>query len=290
MRETREVTLLVHLSSRRALATATSSTTPSHRSDARRPSIRTAALNMAVMAVATGMVATLALPGTSLRPLANAEPLSAAQASDQRNASATQRLNVLADSTADASRDDFTATTEEELAAARAAAEAEQRRAEAAAAAATAAAAAAARPASRPTATSSTAGTTSAAGTTAPRTATVLPRADLGAIANLALRFQGVPYLLGGRTPAGFDCSGFILYVYAQFGISLPHGVSGQAASGTRISRADARPGDLVIFNDHSHNGIYLGNGTMIDSPRPGKSVQVRTIWTDAYYIVRIGG
>jgi len=58
---------------------------------------------------------------------------------------------------------------------------------------------------------------------------------------------------------------------------------------GTKISRADAVPGDLVVLNDHSHIGIYMGNGAILDAPYPGKTVQARPLWTDAYYIVRIG-
>jgi cell wall-associated NlpC family hydrolase len=63
--------------------------------------------------------------------------------------------------------------------------------------------------------------------------------------------------------------------------------VSGQAARGTKISRADARPGDLVIMS--GHDGIYAGNGNILDAPRPGGVVSVRPIWTENYYIVRIG-
>ena len=98
-----------------------------------------------------------------------------------------------------------------------------------------------------------------------------------------------MPYRYGGDTPAGFDCSGFVQYVYAQFGVALPHSVSGQAAAGTPISLADARPGDLIIFNNMSHSGFYMGGGQILDAPYPGKSISVRPLWTDSYYIVRIG-
>jgi cell wall-associated NlpC family hydrolase len=113
------------------------------------------------------------------------------------------------------------------------------------------------------------------------------PSFSLDAVYSVGLQYLGTPYRYGGSNPSGFDCSGFTQFVYAQFGVSLPHSVSGQAAKGTRISRADARPGDLVIMS--GHNGFYAGNGNIMDSPRPGKVISVRPIWTEDYYIVRIG-
>ncbi len=113
------------------------------------------------------------------------------------------------------------------------------------------------------------------------------PNFDLGQVAAVAQQYVGTPYVYGGSDPSGFDCSGFVMYVYAQFGISLPHSVSGSAAAGTAISRDAALPGDLVILPGHS--GIYLGNGMFIDSPDYGRTIQVRPIYEDDYYIVRIG-
>lgn len=113
------------------------------------------------------------------------------------------------------------------------------------------------------------------------------PNFDLGQVASVALQYQGVPYAYGGADPSGFDCSGLVMFVYAQFGISLPHSVSGIAAMGTPIAREAALPGDIVTMS--GHNGIYLGNGTFIDAPSAGRSVVVRPIYTDDYYIVRIG-
>jgi cell wall-associated NlpC family hydrolase len=113
------------------------------------------------------------------------------------------------------------------------------------------------------------------------------PNFDLNQVAQVALQYQGVPYRFGGATPAGFDCSGLVLFVYAQFGISLPHSVSGTAALGTPIAREAALPGDIVIMPGHS--GIYMGNGTFIDAPDYGQVVQVRPIYDSNYYIVRVG-
>lgn len=98
-----------------------------------------------------------------------------------------------------------------------------------------------------------------------------------GGIVDTALSLVGVPYVYAGSTPAGFDCSGFTMYVYAQHGIALPHSGSAQAAMGSVISEADAQPGDLLIWPGHV--GIWLSPGVMIDSAVPGTTVQIRSIW-----------
>lgn len=113
------------------------------------------------------------------------------------------------------------------------------------------------------------------------------PSFSLDAVVQVAMQYQGVPYVFGGSTPSGFDCSGFVMYVYAQFGIDLPHGVSSAAAVGTEIAWEAALPGDVVVMPGHS--GIYLGNGMMIDAPYEGRVVSVNEIWSDSAYIVRYG-
>jgi cell wall-associated NlpC family hydrolase len=113
------------------------------------------------------------------------------------------------------------------------------------------------------------------------------PSFDLAQVAAVGQKYLGTPYVYGGADPSGFDCSGFIKFVYAQFGIALPHSVSGQAAAGTRIPTADAVPGDIVIMS--GHDGIYMGDGKIMDAPRAGGVVSIRPIWTTSYYIVRIG-
>jgi cell wall-associated NlpC family hydrolase len=115
------------------------------------------------------------------------------------------------------------------------------------------------------------------------------PHFDLAKVATVAEKYEGVPYVFGGESPSGFDCSGLVAYVYAQFGISLPHSSLAQAAMGTRISTASARPGDVVVMSGGSHIGIYLGGGRMIDAPMPGRVVSARAIYTSDYYIVRFG-
>ena len=107
------------------------------------------------------------------------------------------------------------------------------------------------------------------------------------AVLEIAARYVGTPYVSGGSSPDGFDCSGFVSYVYAQLGISLPHSSSGIKAAGTVISRADAQPGDLIW--SPGHISIYAGGNDQIDSPRPGKTVQFRAIWQSSPVFIRIG-
>ncbi|MBT0993033.1 C40 family peptidase [Cellulomonas sp. DKR-3] len=106
-------------------------------------------------------------------------------------------------------------------------------------------------------------------------------------ILEIAARYVGVPYVYGGSTPSGFDCSGFTSYVYAQVGISLPRSSSAQHYAGQIISRADAQPGDLIW--SPGHIAIYAGGNMQIDAPRPGKTIQFREIWQSSPVFIRIG-
>lgn len=102
-------------------------------------------------------------------------------------------------------------------------------------------------------------------------------------IMSIAARYVGVPYRWGGTTPRGFDCSGYVQYVFKQAGISLPRTSGAQAKAGRRIPASQARPGDLVW--KPKHIGIYAGNGMMYDAPRSGKSIVKRKIWFKPVYI-----
>lgn len=112
---------------------------------------------------------------------------------------------------------------------------------------------------------------------------------DRSQVFAVALQYIGTPYVHGGEDPSAFDCSGLVTFVYSQFGISLPHWVPSQDAAGKRISQADAVPGDLVVFDNDAHDGIYAGNGMILDAPKPGGFVSVRPIWNQAHHFVRIG-
>lgn len=104
-----------------------------------------------------------------------------------------------------------------------------------------------------------------------------------GSVVSIARQLLGIPYVYGGTTTRGFDCSGFTRYVFAKAGVSLPRTSGQQYAASRRISRSEARAGDLVfIFSGGrvTHVGIFVGGNRMIDSPRPGKSTQEREIWS----------
>lgn len=100
------------------------------------------------------------------------------------------------------------------------------------------------------------------------------------AVLNYAYQFLGTPYVWGGSTPSGFDCSGFTSYVYRKFGVNLPRVSRSQATVGTKVAYSDLQAGDLVFFGSGSisHVGIYIGGGNMIHSPRPGKTVEISTM------------
>jgi len=93
--------------------------------------------------------------------------------------------------------------------------------------------------------------------------------------ATIALKYLGVPYAWGGATPGGFDCSGLVMYVYGQLGISLPHYAAAQYGFGTPVSRDQLQPGDLVFFDGLNHVGIYIGGGEMVHAPETGDVVKI---------------
>jgi peptidoglycan DL-endopeptidase CwlO len=100
-------------------------------------------------------------------------------------------------------------------------------------------------------------------------------------------RYLGIPYRWGGASPAtGFDCSGFVMYVYAKLGVSLPHNAAAQFRYGRAVSRRNLAPGDLVFFNGLGHNGIYVGGGRFIHSPHSGDVVKISSIH-DSWYSSR---
>ncbi len=108
-----------------------------------------------------------------------------------------------------------------------------------------------------------------------------------------ASQYVGVPYVWAGRSPSGFDCSGFVWYIYNNFGIGLPRMADGQFDVGLQVTRRDLLPGDLVFFSTYepgpSHVGIYIGNGQFIHASS-GASGVVITSMSKAYYLERYLG
>ena len=98
-----------------------------------------------------------------------------------------------------------------------------------------------------------------------------------------ARHLLGIPYRYGGNTPAsGFDCSGFVRYVYEHVGVSLPRDSYAQFDTGHRIARDALKPGDLVFFNGAGHVGIYVGKDEFIHAPHTGTVVQISSL--DGWY------
>lgn len=107
-------------------------------------------------------------------------------------------------------------------------------------------------------------------------------------VTSIARGLAGIPYVWGGTTTQGFDCSGFVQYVYKQMGVNLPRISYQQANYGQHIALADLKPGDLVAWDLSSRNpgadhiAIFLGNGLIMEAPRPGMSVQISSIYDQA--------
>jgi cell wall-associated NlpC family hydrolase len=96
--------------------------------------------------------------------------------------------------------------------------------------------------------------------------------------AQVVLSYLGVPYRWGGSSPAGFDCSGLVSYVYAQLGVSLPHFAAAQWGYGVPVAISQLQPGDLVFFDALNHVGIYIGNSLFVDAPHTGAFVRIDSL------------
>ena len=108
-------------------------------------------------------------------------------------------------------------------------------------------------------------------------------------VVEFARRFLGIPYAYGGASPAGgFDCSGFTRYVFAHFGVRLPHYTFAQFDLGRTVARSGLRPGDLVFFDHVAHVGLYIGHNRFIHAPHTGTRVSVARL--SGWYSGRFAG
>jgi cell wall-associated NlpC family hydrolase len=119
-------------------------------------------------------------------------------------------------------------------------------------------------------------------GGSTPEGSTVAPPNVHGGVVGIAMQYLGVPYVWGGSSPRGFDCSGFVMYVFAQIGVSLPHSSYAMFNMGTPVSISQLQPGDLVFFSGASHMGIYIGGGQFIHAPHTGDVVKISSL--SGYY------
>ncbi len=118
----------------------------------------------------------------------------------------------------------------------------------------------------------------------------VAPDARYGGVVGIAMQYLGVPYRWGGADPSGFDCSGFLMFVYAQVGVSLPHNAAMQYGLGTPVSKDQLQAGDLVFFDGLGHNGMYIGGGQFIHSPHTGDVVKISSLSDSWYASTWVGG
>jgi cell wall-associated NlpC family hydrolase len=131
-------------------------------------------------------------------------------------------------------------------------------------------------------------GTVVGATAATPEGVTVAPPSQYGGVVGVAMSYLGVPYVWGGSSPGGFDCSGLVAYSYAKVGVSLPHSSYALYGVGVPVSKDQLQAGDLVFFDGLGHVGIYIGGGQFVHAPHTGDVVKVSSLgdsWYASSYI-----
>jgi cell wall-associated NlpC family hydrolase len=131
--------------------------------------------------------------------------------------------------------------------------------------------------------------TTVGATAVTPEGAAVVPPSSHSGVVGVALQYVGTPYVWAGASPAGFDCSGLVMYAYAQVGVSLPHSSYAMWGIGTPVPRDQLEPGDIVFFDGLGHVGIYIGGGEFVHAPHTGTVVQVSSLDDGSYAASYVG-
>jgi cell wall-associated NlpC family hydrolase len=117
----------------------------------------------------------------------------------------------------------------------------------------------------------------------------VAPPPTHSGVVGIALSMLGTPYVWGGSAPGGFDCSGLVMWAYAQVGVSLPHSSYAQYGYGVPVSKDQLEPGDLVFFDGLGHVGIYIGGGQFVHAPHTGDVVKISSLDEDWYSAMYVG-
>jgi cell wall-associated NlpC family hydrolase len=116
-----------------------------------------------------------------------------------------------------------------------------------------------------------------------------VPPSQYSGVAGVAMQYLGVPYVWGGGSPGGFDCSGLVSYAFAQLGVSVPHSTYAIYAMGTPVSKDQLEAGDLVFFDGLGHMGIYIGGGQFVHAPHSGDVVKISSLGEGWYASTYVG-
>lgn len=125
--------------------------------------------------------------------------------------------------------------------------------------------------------------------TTTKQETTTATSSKASGVVSIAKKYLGSRYVYGGASPSGFDCSGFTMYIYKQFGVSLPHSATAQSYKGTKVSKANLQPGDIVFFKNYrtnvgiGHCGIYIGNNQFIHASTEKTGVITSSLSSSSY-------